>query len=440
MSQPADLSPKINAKEEGKQNALVVHFKELDKKAESWIQSWNPYHPDLIKKRSFQPVAIEESRIKRHATRLFIGAFLIFMVWAFTAPIDAGVTSTGTVMVSGYRQQLQHPTGGVIQEILVKEGDTVQAGDILIRINPLKAEAELSSAQLQYINALVTEARLYAERSGSSRIIWPPELGPWAKEPKVEDAKQIQQTLFNTRRTEYAQVLASRRTQLATLSEESIANAQLAKEGFVSRSQSNQVLRMKLEAEQSLNTMQASYFKEIDTQLAQIQATRDAMKDRFQAVTFDRDLTSIRAPVSGIVMALKVNTVGGTFPKDQVLAEIVPAEAKLVVDAKVPTDKIDRVKLGQIVDIRFTAFNADTTPVIAGKVILLGVDKQPAAQGSSEEFYLAKVEATPEGLDKLGNLVIQPGMSVDVLMKTGERTFMSYLLKPLTDKFALAFK
>jgi protease secretion system membrane fusion protein len=197
---------------------------------------------------------------------------------------------------------------------------------------------------------------------------------------------------------------------------------------------------MKLEAEQSLNTMQASYFKEIDTQLAQIQATRDAMKDRFQAVTFDRDLTSIRAPVSGIVMALKVNTVGGTFPKDQVLAEIVPAEAKLVVDAKVPTNNIDRVKLGQIVDIRFTAFNADTTPVIAGKVILLGVDKQPAAQGSSEEFYLAKVEATPEGLDKLGNLVIQPGMSVDVLMKTGERTFMSYLLKPLTDKFALAFK
>ena len=78
--------------------------------------------------------------------------------------------------------------------------------------------------------------------------------------------------------------------------------------------------------------------------------------------------------------------------------------------------------------------------MIAGKVILLGVDKQPAAQGSSEEFYLAKVEATPEGLDKLGNLVIQPGMSVDVLMKTGERTFMSYLLKPLTDKFALAFK
>lgn len=440
MSQPADLSPKIDAKEEGKRNALVVHFKELDKKAGSWIQSWNPYHPDLIKKRSFQPVAIEESRTQRHATRLFMGAFGIFMVWAFTAPIDAGVTSSGTVMVSGYRQQLQHPTGGVIQEILVKEGDTVQAGDVLIRINPLKAEADLSSAQLQYINALVTEARLYAERSGSSKIIWPPELDSWGKEPKVEEAKQIQQTLFNTRRTEYAQVLGSRRTQLATLSEESIANAQLAKEGFVSRSQSNQVLRMKLEAEQALNTMQASYFKEIDTQLAQIQATRDAMKDRFQAVSFDRDLTSIRAPASGIVMALKVNTVGGTFPKDQVLAEIVPTEAKLVVDAKVPTNRIDRIKQGQIVDIRFTAFNSDTTPVITGKVITLGVDKQPAAQGSSEEFYLAKVEATPEGLDKLGNLVIQPGMSVDVLMKTGERTFMSYLLKPLTDKFALAFK
>ena len=289
MSQPVDLTPKTDVdKVEGKRNALVVHFKELDKKAESWIQSWNPYHPALIKQRSFQPVAIEESRIQRHTTRLFLGAFGIFLVWAFIAPIDAGVTSTGTVMVSGYRQQLQHPTGGVIQEILVKEGDVVQAGDVLIRINPLKAEAELSSAQLQYINALVTEARLHAERKGDSKITWPPELDSWGKEPKVEEAKQIQQTLFNTRRTEYAQVLGSRRTQLATLSEESSANAQLAKEGYVSRAQANQVLRSKLDAEQALNTMQASYYKDIDTQLAQIQSTRDALKDRFQAVAFDR--------------------------------------------------------------------------------------------------------------------------------------------------------
>lgn len=440
MSQPADLSPKIDLKEEGKQNALVVHFKELDKKAESWIQSWNPYHPDLIKKRSFQPVAIEESRTQRHATRLFMGAFCVFLAWAFIAPIDAGVTSSGTVMVSGYRQQLQHPTGGIVQEILVKEGDAVQAGDVLIRINPLKAEAELSSAELQYINALVTEARLRAERNSDSKITWPSELSVWAKEPKVEEAKQIQQTLFNTRRTEYAQVLGSRRTQLATLADESSANAQLAKEGFVSRSQSNQVLRLKLEAEQSINIMQATYFKDIDTQLAEIQKTRDAMKDRFQAVTFDRDLTSVRAPVSGTVIALKVNTIGGTVPSGQVMAEIVPAEAKLIIDAKVPPEKIDRLKLGQITDIRFTGFNADTTPVITGKVILVGADKQPGAQGGAEEFYLAKVEATPEGLDKLGKLVIQPGMPADVIFKTGERTFMSYLLKPLTDKFALAFK
>jgi protease secretion system membrane fusion protein len=224
------------------------------------------------------------------------------------------------------------------------------------------------------------------------------------------------------------------------LAEESSANALLAKEGYVSRSQSNQVLRLKLDAETAVNTMQAAYFKDIDTQLAEIQSTRDAMKDKLQAASFDRDLTSMRAPVAGTIMALKANTVGGTFARDQVLAEIVPAEAKLIIDAKIPTNLIDRVKLGQIADIRFTAFNADTTPVVPAKVILIGVDKQPAAQGSSEEFYLAKVEATQEGLDKLGKLVIQPGMPVDVLLKTGERTFMSYLLKPLTDKFALAFK
>ena len=442
MNEHTDITPPQDPdKEAKKQNALVVQFKELDKKAESWIASWNPYHPSVIRHRGLAPVAIEESRIRVQAARFFLIAFSIFLIWAFFAPLDAGVTATGSVMVSGYRKQLQHPSGGVVQEILVQEGDVVKEGDVLIRINPLKAEAELSTAQLQYINALVTEARLKAERKGDSKITWPKEIDAWAMDPKVEEAKQIQQKLFDTRRNEFSSVLASKKLQLNTLVEESASNAQLAKEGYVSRAQSNAVLRSKLEAEQALNSMQASYYKDIDDKLAQIQSTRDAMKDRFQAVSFDRDLTSLRAPVSGTVVGLKVNTIGGTVPGGQILAEIVPSEAQLIVEAQVPPNLIDKVKMGLPADMRFSAFNADVTPVIEGKVTLVGADKQPAAAGGPPgDYYLAKVEATKEGMDKLGDVKIVPGMPVDVIFKTGQRTFMSYLLKPITDKFALAFK
>ena len=422
-------------------NALVTHFRELDKKAETWFQSWNPYHPDVIKRRGFEPVAIYESKTKKQAAKFFLIAFGFFLLWAFFAPINSGVTAVGTVMVSGYRKTLQHPTGGLVQEILVKEGDLVNEGDVLIRINPLKAEAELTAAQLQYINVMVTEARLQAERKGSSKITWPPEINAWASDTKVQEAKYIQEKLFETRRTEFNLAMSSKRIQVSTLKEEAVSNAQLAKEGFVSKSQANQALRASLEAESALNITQSGYYKDIDTQLAQIQGTRDAMKDRFQAVAFDRDLTSIRAPVAGTVVGLKVNTVGGTVPGGQVLAEIVPTESKLIVEAKVPPNVIDRVKVGLPAIMRFTAFNVDKTPVIDGIVKLVGADLQPGAQaGQSGETYLAQVEATEKGLEDLDGQKIQPGMPVDVIFVTGERTFMSYLFKPISDKFAKAFK
>ena len=422
-------------------NALVVQFKELDKKAEGWIQSWNPYHPDVVNGRGLRPVQIEESEIRKKSARIFMIAFGLFAVWATFAPMDQGVNTNGTVMVSGYRKSLQHPTGGVVQDILVKEGDVVKEGDTLIRINPLKAEADLSSAQLQYINALVMEARLQAERRGEAKITWPKELDAWVADPKVEEAKAIQQKAFDNRRAEIVAVLNGRRTQLATLSEEARNNEQLAKEGFVSKSQANQILRSKVDAELQLNQMQANYYKEIDTQLADIQKNRDALKDRFQAVSFDRDLTSIKAPVSGTVVGLKVNTKGGTVSPGQVLAEVVPAEVALIVDAQIPPTLIDKVKLGQIADMRFTAFNSSTTPVIPGRVKLVGADKiKPPDGAQGEPYYLAQVEATQEGLYKLGSLQIQPGMLVDVVFKTGERTFLSYFLKPITDKLATGFQ
>ncbi len=441
---PNELEPNLPATSNGaavKSRALVVQLKSLDKKTESWIASWNPYHPDVLQRRQIKPIEIEESQIRKNATKLFMITFAAFMAWASLAPIDAGVSAPGTVMVSGYRKTLQHPSGGVVQDILVKEGDTVKEGDLLIRINPLKAEAELSAAELQYINILVTEARLKAERRGDKKITWPAELDAWGKQSRLEEAKTIQEKLFTTRRNEIVAVIDGRRQQVATLQEEARSNALLAQEGYVSKAQANQVMRAKLDAELSLNSLQATYYKDIDGQLAEIQKSREAMRDRFQAVAFDRDLTSIKAPVTGTVVGLKVNTKGGTISAGTILAEIVPSEVSLIVDAQVPPSTIDKVKVGQTVDMRFTTFNQNITPVIPGIVKLVGADKMPSANGDkAQDFYLAQVEATPEGLKELGNKKIQPGMPVDVIFKTGERTFLSYLFKPISDRFATAYK
>jgi protease secretion system membrane fusion protein len=431
----------LDERQEKKSTALVTKFKELDEKAEGWIASWNPYHPERVRNRPLKPVVVEESIIRKKMARIFMIAFGLFMLWALFAPIDTGVNAQGIVMVSGYRKALQHPTGGIVQEILVKEGQEVNEGDILIRVNPLKAEAELTAVQLQYYNVLATEARLLAERKGSQKIIWPAELEAMSSDPRVIDAKQAQEKLFQTRNAEYGLALAARRAQVESLREEAKSNAELAKEGFVSRMQANQVDRTKIEAEMALNTLQSTYTKDVDGQLSEVYKTRDALKSRLDSVAYDRDLTAIRAPVSGTVVGFKVYTVGGTISAGQVLAEIVPKEAVLMVDAQIPPFLIDKVKLGSQADMRFVSFNANITPTIPGIVRLIGADRRPNdTPATDDDNYLAQIEATPEGMAKLGTLQVQPGMPVDVIFKTGERTFFSYLLKPLVDKLAKGFQ
>ncbi|SNT11802.1 membrane fusion protein HasE [Noviherbaspirillum humi] len=447
---------------------LLRPFIAAEKAVDGWICSWNPYDPAQLKDKGLAPVQVEESQIRKSAARWFFLSMIAFLAWAFYAPIDAGVNVSGNVTVSGYRKSVQHPGGGVVQDILVKEGAQVRQGDVLIRVNPLNTEANLASAELQYINLLVTESRLKSERLGKAAIDWTRELDRWTSDPRAKEAKALQVELLNSRRAEYANQLsglqvqaagltsaiAAKQVQLKTLAEEMVNTQKLADEGLVARNQANQALRSKSELESSLATAQAdfgktraqiaqqqtSYMRDIDNQLAEVQKNREAYQGKFEAAKFDRTMAEIRAPVSGTVVGLKVYTVGGVLSSGQVLMEIVPEDSKLVVEAQVPTNLIDKVHIGLDADMRFTAFNQTTTPVIPGKVKLVGADKQKSEGGQQQEYYLAQVELTDKGLSLLGELKLQPGMPVDVLVKTGERSFMSYLMKPLSDKFSKAFK
>lgn len=448
-----------------------------------WVDGWNPYDPARLKPRGdgLEPIVIEESEVRRSSARLILVAFIGFFVWSVTAPLDGGVVLTGSVTVAGNRKSVQHLGGGVVQEILVREGSLVKEGDVVLKINPLSSEANLTSAELQYINLLATESRLLAERAGTE-IHWRPEIEKLAKtDMRVGEAKLLQMQLFGSRRSELdsqqrilneqlngqeaqarglVKVIAEKRSQLSLVALEAKNTSQLAKEGYVPESRANEVLRAQSALESDMANLTAevsrtnatiaatqfqkaqqrnAFVKDVDNQLSEIQKNREAFQSRMQSLTFDRSLTEVKSPVSGTVVGMKVNTVGGVITAGMVLMEIVPEDGGLIIEAQVPPASIDKVKIGLPVDVRFSAFNQNTTPVVEGVVKLVGADKLTAPTGGTE-YYLAQVETTAEGRKRLGDHHIQPGMPADVIIKTGERSFMSYLLKPLTDRLARSFK
>ena len=449
---------------------LVERTKQLDATLSGWIDSWNPYTPEKLKDRGLKPVLVAESEMRSTAAKWFLGFFAVFLAWAFLAPIDAGVTVPGTVSVLGNRKAIQHPTGGVVQEVLVHEGDEVQQGQVLLRINPLKSEAEMTGVELQYINLLASEARLKAERDGAKTIQWGEELGKHfeANDPRVAEAQKLQQQLFESRKAEFTSqvsslqeqisgltvVLSSRKLQQRSLDEEMTSTRKLAKDGFVPMSQANQAERQKSDVDSSIASTQAdiaraklqisqvksAMLKDVDNQLQELQKNRDALLSRLDSAKFDRELAEVKAPVSGSVVGLKVFTQGGVITSAQVLMEVVPKDESLIVQAKIPAHIIDKVNVGMEADMRFIAFNQSRTPVIPGTVKVVAADKVAGANPNEGEFYLGQVETTKEGIELLKGLRVQPGMPVDVVVKAGERTFMSYLLKPLSDKTARAFK
>jgi protease secretion system membrane fusion protein len=241
--------------------------------------------------------------------------------------------------------------------------------------------------------------------------------------------------------------------QLELVSQETASMVELAREGYVPEARANEMRRAKsnLEAEmarlnseissvaQQLAQLRSSRSTEIDNELSEIQKSRMALQQRVESLDFERNLSEVKAPASGIIVGMQVSTVGGVITGGQMLMEIVPEDASLIVKAEVAPHLIDKVRAGLEADMRFSAFNQTTTPVIPGIVKMVSADKikDPNAEG---EHYPAQIEITEAGRALLADARIQPGMPVEVVIKTGERTFFQYLMKPLTDKFARSFK
>lgn len=454
-----------------------------------WIRSLDPYDPKLLERDGLSPIQLEEASIKKKAARAVVIVAVLFSVWAIWAPLDDGIIVSGTVVVKGNRKAVQHPSGGVIKEILVNEGDKVKQGDRLIVLNPLTIDAELNAAELEYINAMATLSRLLSERSHADRVEWTPKMIAYSGDLRLEEAKRLQGEIFKSRTAELqgqksilneqlagvvaqlkglTEAMSERRYQIKMITEEAKNAAELAESGFVPKVQASQAERARSDmvagiatgmAEQAraqaaiastrlqLIQLLSAYHRDLDAQISEFQKQRQSLESRVDALKFNRSLVDIRAPVDGTVVGLKTHTIGGVIGAGAILMEILPVGGRLVVDAQIPPQHIDKVAPGMAVDLRFSAFSFITTPIIPGRVTLVGADKQTstststtALAGQGTDFYLAQIETTEADVKLLGDQVIQPGMPVEVLFKVGERNFVSLLVKPISDRLSRAFK
>ena len=410
---------------------------------------------------------------------IVIGGLGSFLLWASLAPLDKGVPLTGTVAVATSKKAIQHETGGTVETILVKEGDVVKAGDVLVRMNNVQAGAEAETARVQYIAARTMQARLEAERDGKNGVVLPKEFADAKSDPRVLESLALQNQISSSRRSAISSELsaideniagllsqmqgleesvASKHEQKALITEQLAGMRDLAKEGYMA---TNRVL----ESEQTLAGINANisegvgnigrakrqvselkmqkiqrnqeYQKEVRTQLSEAQKQADALQNQLKGLDRNVQNIEIKAPVAGTVVGLSVFTKGAVVAPGFKLMDIVPVEDSLVVEGHLPVHLVDKVYAGLPVSLIFTAFNQNKTPHIPGEVVNVSADRFIEEQ-TGQPYYKVTSKVAPEGVKMIVNLKIRPGMPVDMFVKTGERTMMNYLLKPILDHLKLS--
>jgi HlyD family secretion protein len=430
------------------------------------------------------PAESAEASIRRH---IIAGGILVGVLafglggWASTAQISGALIAQGSLVVDSNVKKVQHPTGGVVGELLAHDGDHVKEGQVLIRLDETVTRANLAIVSKGLTELYARKARLAAERDGTDTVNVPRELTRTADDPDTKEALDSERKLFDLRRTARSgqkQQLQERVTQL----QQEIAglNAQLAAKdkelGLIEQElqgvrelwqknliQLNRLTSLqrdeaKVEGERGQLVAQAAEAKgkiaEIQLQIIQIDQdlSSDVAKElrdieskigEFveRKVTAEDQLkrTDIRAPQDGTVFQSTANTVGGVIAAGDPIMLIVPESDKLLVEVKVDPKDIDQVQIDQPVVLRFSSFNARTTPEINGKVVRIAADTS-TDQRTGQTYYLARIAMSADEVRRLGDVKLTPGMPVEAFIQTGERTMLSYLLKPLHDQFMRAFR
>lgn len=413
-------------------------------------------------------------------TVLLVG-FGGFLLWALLAPIDSAAVAPGVVTVESSRKTVQHFEGGIVSEILVREGERVEAGSVLMRLDDIESRAQLEIVRGQFLAKRAEEARLIAERNGDEAVNFPADLLAINDDQRVDEAVTGQRRVFQARRqalTGETNVLQQRIDQLdeqirglQALSESKNKRIKLYQEeiaglhklferglGDKSRLREWERLEAELEGERAehqstiaatrvqigetklqIVQIQRRFTSEVVEQLRAVQTELFDLRERIRALEKTLERTLIRAPTSGAVVGMRIHTIGGVLRAGDPILDIIPENESLIVEAQVEPSDINRVAPGLEADLRFSAFNTRTTPTVPGVVQTVSADRL-TDQKTGMPYYLARIQVTPEGMETLRGLTLLPGMPADVMIKTGERTFFEYLIRPLTDRLALGLK
>jgi protease secretion system membrane fusion protein len=400
-----------------------------------------------------------------------------FMLWALLAPLDKGVPLSGTVASESNRQAVQHLSGGTVQELLVRDGDVVKKGQVLVRMNPIVAQSAVQATEAQYLSALASVSRLLAERDGARTIKWPADLESRRSEPRISELMSSQEQLLMSRQGALQNELSgvdasieglkmqitglqesrdSKKEQVGFLKEQLGGMRDLAKEGYVARNRlldlertyaqlggaisedignigrsQRQVVELTMRRSQRMQ----EYQKEVRTQLNEQQREAEGQHARLMAQRFELTNVAVRSPADGTVVGLAVFTNGGVVPSGFKMMDIVPSNAPLIIDGRLPTNLVDKVHAGLPVELIFSAFNTNKTPHIDGELTHISADSA-VDEKTGIPYYKVHVKVAPAGEKKIlaHNMDIRSGMPVELFVKTGERTMMSYLFKPIMDR------
>ena len=397
---------------------------------------------------------------------------LAVTAWVVLAPVSGAAIAPGVVKVDMNRKTVQHQEGGLVSEILVRDGTKVKAGDTLMVLKDIRVNASNELVQTQLDAEVAKTARLFAEQSWAKEVTFPPELEARAEEPRVAELLERENLLFRARRDAYesqrtliqAQIreteaeIRARNQQLKSdgeairlQGEELAANEKLIKDGFVSKTRLLELQRNHAEmqsrrgenlselsrAKQKVadlelraETLRSTFMQEATGELRQTTAQVFDLRERLRPAQDAELRQRITAPIGGEVVNMQITSVGAVIAPREPILDIVPADADLIVEARVRPQDISSLHEGAEADVRLTSFRRRLTPIVPGEVIYISADRLEN-KADNTFYYVAHVRVTPEALREAGDLWLQAGMPAEVYIKTSDRTALQYFLDPI---------
>lgn len=424
-------------------------------------------------------VITDDRSIRKIGVGILIAMFGVLGGWGYFAPIDSAALAPGFVTVKSHRKTVQHLDGGIVSQLMAKDGDIVKIGDILLKLDGSEIKAELDILKGQHITLAAQLARLVAERDQLAQIKFPEDLLDLS-DPRIVEARQGETQIFNARKSAYQGeilVLSQRVSQLGAKIkglQGQISSKQVLMKSYgdevedlkelLAEGYANKLRLRDVERNYAINTgetaalnseiagddiqigetklqilqLQKKFQEEVALKLGEIQAELYDVTQRLLATSDKVNRIDIVAPANGRVLGLSVHNIGGVISPGKPILDIVPQQEELIIDAQVSPMDIDRVRVGLLAEVRFSAFKQALTPKMQGKVINLSADRL-LDEKTGAPYYQAQIELTSDSYAKLGDLELLPGMPAEVLINTGERTVFEYLMQPITNTFARAF-